>query len=209
MLDNYEQLQNGLIKQQSFFTRKKEYTTRYVDKRYNSYGELSTRMSFLRLGFLLGAIGEKPSKVLDVGYGNGDFIDCAKNFIEDVGGFDISGYEVPDGCRFVNDIYGEEFDVVCFFDVLEHFDDIYEIDSLKAKHICISVPECHYLSDEWFKDWKHRRPDEHLWHFDKESLENFMNELGYELMLYSNIEDIIRKPTLDKTNILSGVFKKL
>tara|TARA_Y100000593_G_scaffold31767_3_gene62504 strand:- start:31751 stop:32401 length:651 start_codon:yes stop_codon:yes gene_type:complete len=207
MIDNYEKMLNGLVKQSSFFDKKKKYDTRYIDERYNSYGELSRRMSFLRLGFLLGAIPETPSKILDIGYGNGDFLNCAKDFISDPAGFDVNGYPVPEGCRFVKDIYEERFDVVCFFDVLEHFEDIYEIRKLKTSYIYISVPECHYLSDEWFLNWKHRRPDEHLWHFNKSSLRKFMNELGYILITYSNVEDCIRTPDSNESNILTGIFK--
>ena len=216
MIDNYEKLENGLIKQKSFLFEKKEYTEKYV-KTYNSLGELSVRMSFLRLGFLFGAIQEKITKLLDVGYGNGDFLNCAKDFVAHPCGNEINGYHIPDGCEFVSDIFCspnglfsmcEKFDVVCFFDVLEHFDDIYEIENIKTKYMFISVPECHYYSDEWFKDWKHRKPDEHLWHFNKESLRCFMKEIGYELVVYSDIEDTIRKSESKESNILTGIFIK-
>lgn len=59
-----------------------------------------------------------------------------------------------------------------------------------------------------FENWKHRRPDEHLWHFNLESLTKFMQEICYEKITHSNIEDVIRKPSSDYTNILSAVFKK-
>ena len=207
MIDNYEKLENGLIRQKSFFVEKKDYTQKYVET-YNSLGELSVRMSFLRLGFLFGAIQEKVTKLLDVGYGNGDFLNCAKDFVPCPCGFEINEYLTPDGCKFVEDICKEEFDVVCFFDVLEHFDNIYDIKDIKTKYIYISVPECHYSSDEWFINWKHRKPDEHLWHFNKESLRNFMKEVGYDLVVYSDIEDTIRKSESKESNILTGIFIK-
>jgi len=147
MLENYTKLKNGLIKQKSYFSKKKDYNQGYVEERYNSYGEFSVRMSFLRLGFLLGAVNEELIKILDVGYGNGDFINCAKEFIPSCYGNEINGYHIPDGCEFVSDVFCEKFDVVCFFDVLEHFDDIYEIENIKTKYMFISVPECHYHSD--------------------------------------------------------------
>ena len=63
--------------------------------------------------------------------------------------------------------------------------------------------------EEWFENWKHRRPDEHLWHFDKESLVNFMNRMGYVLVSHTNLEDTIRKNSQQKeTNILTCVFRK-
>ena len=62
----------------------------------------------------------------------------------------------------------------------------------------------------WFEKWKHRRPDEHLWHFDKDSLVNFMERMGYIMVSCSNLEDTIRKnPHQEETNILTCVFKKL
>ena len=207
MLENYEKLKNGVVKQTSFFVKKKDYTKKYVET-YNSLGELSVRMSFLRLGFLFGAIHENITRILDVGYGNGDFLNCAKNFVPEPCGFEINEYLIPDGCKFVDDIFKEEFDVVCFFDVLEHFDNIYDIENIKTKYIYISAPECHYHSDDWFKNWKHRKPDEHLWHFNRASLRSFMKEVGYDLVVYSNIEDVIRKSELKESNILTGIFIK-
>ena len=208
MLKNYKKLKNGLIKQKSYFSKKRDYNQEYVEERYNSYGEFSVRMSFLRLGFLFGAVNEELIKILDVGYGNGDFLNCAKEFIPSCYGNEINGYHIPDECEFVSDIFCEKFDVVCFFDVLEHFDDIYEIENIKTKYMFISVPECHYHSDEWFDNWKHRRPDEHLWHFNKESLRCFMKEVGYDLVVYSDIEDTIRKSESKESNILTGIFIK-
>ena len=41
------------------------------------------------------------------------------------------------------------------------------VKKLKCKYILISVPCCHYYSDDWFKNWKHRRPDEHIFHFNE------------------------------------------
>ena len=207
MLDNYEQLSNGVIKQKSFFVKKREYNLDYIKKRYDSYGEASIRMSFLRLGFIKGVISTELHKILDVGYGNGDFLSYSEGAFEDRCGFDINSYPIPKGCRFVDDIYLESFDLVCFFDALEHLDDIYDIQKLKTKYICVSVPECHYLSDHWFENWKHRRPDEHLWHFNEESLTNFMRELSYNLLASSHVEDIIRKSP-EPNNILTCIFEK-
>ena len=111
MLENYTKLKNGLIKQKSYFSKKKDYNQGYVEERYNSYGEFSVRMSFLRLGFLLGAVNEELIKILDVGYGNGDFINCAKEFIPSCYGNEINGYHIPDGCEFVSDVFCEKFEI--------------------------------------------------------------------------------------------------
>ena len=199
MLLNYEKLDNGVIKQKQ--VNKINYDLQYIYKSYDSYGNIVDNMSHLRLGYLLGIIGSIPNSILDVGYGNGNFLKTCKNIIPNCYGNDLSGYPIPKDCEFKTNIYTDEYDVVCFFDVLEHFDNIYDISNLKTKYIYISGPECHYFSDEWFENWKHRKENEHLWHFNKTSLNNFMNELGYKNLSFSNIEDIIRKPIDNNSNI--------
>ena len=98
--------------------------------------------------------------------------------------------------------------MITFFDSLEHFEDIEFVKDLKCSYICISVPECHYYDDEWFENWKHRRPNEHLWHFNHGSLVKFMYRMGYILISGSNIEDTIRKNNKEESNILTCIFAK-
>lgn len=204
MLENYEKDHNGVIKQ---INREPfHYDLEYVNKRYNTYST-NDIMSHLRLGYLIGSIGREPKSILDVGYGNGAFLKLASEKFKCYG-HDISNYPTPDNVEFVGDIFNKQFDVICFFDVLEHYPDIYFIKDLQCNYIIISLPECHYFSDEWFENWKHRRPHEHLWHFNKHSLISFFNNNGYDCINISNIEDFIRKTNLPYSNILSGVFKK-
>jgi SAM-dependent methyltransferase len=207
MLENYTKLDNGLIKQDSI--NKIEYNSEYITTSYNNYGLKTTQMAYLRLGYMLGVLKTIPTSILDVGYGNGEFIKTCTNIVKHCYGNDISGYPIPKGVEFVEDIFSTKFDIVCFFDVLEHFENIYEIKNLQTEYIIISLPECHYFSDEWFQTWKHRRLDEHLWHFNKSSLITFMKEIGYESMDLCNIEDTIRKHPYEYSNILTGVFKKI
>ena len=63
-------------------------------------------------------------------------------------------------------------------------------------------------SDDWFRSWKHRREDEHIFHCNDQSLINFMTECDFELVDISNFEDTIRRPVDDNKNILTGIFKK-
>lgn len=205
MLDNYEKLPNGVIKQ---IDRKPfQYDVEYSNY-YNKLGEIGVRMAYLRLGHLIGSLGFIPDSILDVGYGNGDFISSATNIVPNCYAHDVSNYPVPDGVEFIEDITDFKVDVITFYDVLEHYEDIYDITKLNAEYIVVSLPNCHYFNDEWFENWKHRKPDEHLWHFDKDALVTFMDEVGYDVINLSNFEDTIRKPIDDKSNILTGIFKK-
>lgn len=207
MIENYEILENGLIKQKSILNKIRTYDYDYVNSSYNQYGEKGSQMAGLRLGYLVSKLGYWPKSILDVGYGNGDFLKICKNKIDSYGN-DISGYPVPEGVTFVENIFERHYDVICFFDVLEHFEKIDFVQNLKCDYIFLSLPWCHNFSDEWFSNWKHRRPDEHLWHFDEKSIENFFNEMGYEMIDYSNIEDLIRVSNEDYPNILTCILKK-
>jgi hypothetical protein len=206
MLENYKKHNNGVIEQ---ITKIKfNYNKDYINNSYNTYGELGMRMAHQRLGYLIGSLGFIPESLLDVGYGNGDFLKAASSIIPLTYGNDISTYPIPENSIFINDPYNISVDVVTFFDVLEHFHDIYDIKLLNTKYILISVPNCHYFSDNWFDNWKHRRPEQHFWHFNEESLINFMDEIGYDVINTTNIEDTIRDNKMDYDNILTGVFKK-
>ncbi len=207
MINNYEYDQNGVIKQLN--KTPIEYNRTYIDARYNTYGILNDLISHLRLGYISGSIGRLPFDILDVGYGNGAFLSTCGKIIADCKGYDISTYPVPNNCSIVKDIFTEHHDVVTFFDSLEHYEEIYFLHKLKCNYVCISLPWCHYFSDEWFTAWKHRRPDEHLWHFNDKALIQFMNFQGFECINICNIEDTIRKHSFSYPNILTGLFKKV
>lgn len=208
MLKNYECDHNGVIRQ---IDRKPfSYGFDYSNA-YNRLGELGVRMAHLRLGLVAGALGAtgKHIRLLDVGYGNGDFLKVASKAYTCFGSDVSKAYPVPDGVGFVEDIFADQYDIVCFWDVLEHFEDVYSaIDRLKTKYVCVSLPNCDYKSDEWFESWKHRKPDEHLWHFNKDSLVKFFDSLGYSLFSGSYVEDVIRYDPNAEHNILTAVFGK-
>ena len=206
MLKNYITDKNGVIKQ--IDVKNITYDNSYILNSYSKYGELTNYISYLRYGYLIGTIEKIPETILDFGYGNGSFLNILKQTIPNCYGYDIGEFDVPDNCKRINNIFSKHFDVITFFDSLEHVNDIYFLSKLDCNYIMISVPECHYFSDDWFYNWKHRRENEHIWHFSKQSLINFMSYEGYELLRIGNIEDIIRKPIDTNTNIITGIFKK-
>jgi hypothetical protein len=208
MLDNYIKLSDGRIKQE--IIKPFEYGLDYSEA-YNQspYKENSEYISYLRYAYIIGSIGKIPNSVLDVGYGNGGFLSVASNQILNCFGFDISEYPVPSKCMKVDSMTDQFYDVITFFDSLEHFEDISFVKDLKCEYVCISLPWCHNFSDEWFDRWKHRKPDEHLWHFNKEALISFMFDNGYLFINSCNIEDQIRKSSFNYPNILTAMFKKI
>jgi len=205
MLNNYIKDKLGVIHQVESKTY--DYNLDYVNNSYNTYGDLPKLISYLRLGNIIGSMGKYPKSILDVGYGNGDFLKLCSEVIPKCYGNDISGYPIPENCEFVDNIFQKEYDVITFFDVLEHFDDINIVSKLRCNYLVVSVPWCHYFSDEWFENWKHRREDIHLHHFNDVALVNFMRFHNFKCISLTNVEDIIRKPIDDNSNILTGVFK--
>ena len=185
-----------------------DYVKRTGSNSNNINDEKSYRMSYLRLGNVIGGIGRVPSSILDVGYGLGHFLEVCTTIIPKCYGNDIGTDVIPEGCTRVDSIFGAHYDVITFFDSIEHFEDIDFVKELDCNYVCISVPNCHYFDDEWFANWKHRKYGEHLWHFNENSLTKFMNRMGYSLVSYSNVEDVIRQNFKEETNILTGIFKK-
>lgn len=208
MLNNYSIDKYGVVHQieRSEFC----YNPQYVASRYNSLGttNLTYIMSHLRLGYIYGAIGS-VSSLLDVGFGNGAFLSVASSTIKKLGGADVFDNPfLPIGCLKVNDITNDHWDVITFFDSLEHYPTLDFVKNLNCNYIVVSLPWCHYPNDDdWFLNWKHRRPDEHLHHFNDKSLTNFFESCGFQLVTLSNIEDTIRKSQQLEPNILTAIFK--
>jgi hypothetical protein len=207
MIENYKLTQDGVIEQ--IIKEEFIYDKSYGD-RYGMFNQ-TRNIENLRLGYIIGSLGKVPNSLMDVGYGNGYFLDSCKNLIKNLYGNDIEpAYPLNEGIEFVPNILEKEVEVITFFDCLEHFHDIEFVKNLKCKYIVISLPWCHNgLDDEWFTNWKHRKPNEHIFHFDEKSLETFMKRQGYTMLNYCNLEDNIRVDKNLTPNILTAIFKKI
>lgn len=217
MLENYELLPSGVIKQSEIFRDTfhfEEKDPSYYVRYYESIKEKSLQNAYLRFSYMLGALGKTPKSIVDIGYGNGDFLKVAADSkIESVSGFDVvHEFELPERVNLISDfsyVLNNYFEVITFFDALEHFDNLDFISNLNCDYVYVSLPWCHNFSDEWFKNWKHRKPNEHLFHFNLESITNLFKENGFELICSSDVEDLIRTPVDENSNILSCIFKKI
>lgn len=212
--ENYSMDRFGLIHQI-------EFTPIAYDKKYLTYYEdLSDRtikLGYQRMGWILGLMGRIPDSVLEIGYGTGTFIEAARvTGVADCGGCDIADYPLPEGVRFF-DWYAaleREWDLVALFDVLEHIPDLSFLDRLKARNLALAVPYCRYrelgaAGEAWFRNWRMLLPDEHLHHFDQESLTALLGHHGFECVTLNTFEDGIRlRPGEIGPNILSGFFRK-
>jgi hypothetical protein len=209
MLENYDIDDCGVIYQKKI--TEINYNKTYVESRYGKASTAPTlEMSYMRFGFLVQALGYLPNSIMDVGFGNGDFLKVANNANVKCYGYDVHhDIELPAGVTRVNDILAADVEVTTFFDSLEHMRNPYSIENIKTDYILISVPSCNNpTDDEWFKGWKHRRENEHLWHFNAESLKNFASKIGFSILEYSTFEDVIRKSVDYSPNIQTVLMKR-
>ena len=186
-----------------------KYDVNYVDT-YNTeaYKRQSEILQALRLGFVTASHGRSPQSLIDYGYGNGAFLLTAKQAIPEVYGLDVTGIQVK-GCEIISEL--KEVEVITFFDSLEHIPDLSFVKELPCKTVVISLPHCHYHTEGqvWFNTkYKHRKPNEHLYHFNPSSLRLFMMRNDWIEIAQSNIEDIVRKSEHGLPNILTMAFQR-
>lgn len=183
-----------------------DYSYEYVHKYHL---RPTAEISEIRMSWLKRHLGKLPKSVLDFGAGTGAFlksyqeIDGATTFA-----FDIVDYPLPDGVLRVTDPTDSYFGLITFYDSLEHLESLSVLAEIKCKYLCISLPWCHYLSDEWLRNWKHLKPNEHIWHFSLDGLTRTCRQHGFSLIAFGSPEDQIRKPSGHLPNILSALFVK-
>lgn len=214
MLENYRVDEFGVIHQIAFapITYDREYISYYEAK-----SDRTIKLGYQRLGWLLGLMERMPDSILEIGYGTGTFIEAAQIAgVKDCAGYDIARFPLPDGVRFVEweAALARPWDVVAMFDVLEHIPDLSFLARLDARHLAIAVPYCRWrelgtAGEDWFRTWRMLLPDEHLHHFDRESLAALLDHHGWDCVSLNTFEDGLRLRAGETgPNILSGFFRK-
>ena len=134
-------------------------------------------MSALRWRFIQRWLGlAAGSRVLDIGYGNGSLLRHARSRGMEVFGLDVHGEDF--GIPTVDYDTPWTFDLICFFDSLEHFVNFDRLFQLQSAHVVISLPSPPgYLLDTP-ECWRHYKPGEHLHHFCSDSLDFLMARWG-------------------------------
>lgn len=203
----YQVAKDGVIHQlrPQPFVYDADYSGIYDTEAYRRQSEI---LQAMRLQFATSCHGRPIRTLTDVGFGNGAFLNTAKQMVETATGMDVTGVLVPDGCFQTERLF--PVDCVTFFDVLEHIHDLHFVRYIPAETIIISLPYCHYhaMGKEWFETWHHRKPNEHVHFFDLNSLTRFMHDNDWRLVAHNNLEDFVRKPREARQNILSAGFKR-
>jgi hypothetical protein len=211
MIYHYRELRLGHLYQFELTGKTPDYSSTYSKERYDTY-TTNDAMSKLRYETIINAIGQFES-VCDFGYGNGAFLRYCENQNLKTYGYDISDYPVPERTTRIMDPDDVIVDVMTFFDSLEHLlveDLVPFLQNKKVKHVCISVPWFHTSQKpDWFINWKHRRENEHIHHFDSNGLIGLLIDAGYKIVYVGNPEDKVRTPASNLPNILTVIGTKL
>lgn len=128
---------------------------------------------------------EGPVSWVDVGCGNGALLAYVRSK-----GYEVAGVELDsDYCREVEDLLllkcytpfeffdaGYSYNVLSMFDVFEHFVDpigFFSSYALNHENIVVEVPD--HSNVEQFSEWKHYRPDEHLFYWTHRAFEKLLH----------------------------------
>lgn len=212
MLENYHLDDFGIIHQTLW--KPKVYDQTYLTY-YEDLHDRTIKLGYQRLGWVLGLLRRLPESLLEVGYGLGTFLEAAAIAgVPYCAGYDVATYPLPANCVFIEweAALAQTWDVAAFFDVLEHIPDLSFLNRLMTSSLAVAVPYCRWreLSDGWFRDWRMRLPDEHLHHFDPESLCLLMNHHGYRCIDLNYFEDGLRlREGESGPNIICALFQRI
>jgi hypothetical protein len=143
----------------------------------------------------------KEGSLLDYG--------CGPNAFNDQGSdvFDRYGYDINPYSGF-NKIPFRRWDIVTFWDSLEHIPNFYEtIKRFDAKWLFITCPNVESVQGS-ITQWRHYRPEEHLFYFDRHSLKIILQALGYKIKEISFEEGALRNPQ-DPKAIITVVAERV
>jgi hypothetical protein len=211
MIENYHLDDFGVLHQSTW--RPKVYDQAYLSY-YEGLHERTIKLGYQRLGWVLGLLRRLPDSVLEIGYGIGTFLEAASLAgVPHCAGYDVARYPLPAPCTFVEweAALARPWDLVALFDVLEHVPELSFLDRLRTAALAVAVPYCRWreLGDDWFRAWRMRLPDEHLHHFDPDSLCALLKHHGYRPVDLNTFEDGLRLRAGETgPNILCGFFER-
>jgi predicted TPR repeat methyltransferase len=160
---------------------------------YKARQSTNVEMSYFRLGWLSSSIAyDEMSKmnVVDIGSGNGVFVDCAKKVFKRVCGYDLCGESISE-----KELMDTNWDLIVMSDVLEHYSDINDFLLLKWDYAMVSFPETpKCISFEELREWRHFKPNEHLYYLDLQGMRQWLanTEPSIEIVNHGHFEDHIR-----------------
>lgn len=191
------------------------------------YEEYQVRWEYIRA---IDFIGDKKFKILDVGCGNGYFLDLARKKGLEVTGIDINTYAVKAAkgrfgleriyClsaeEFMADFPDEKFDMVCLFHLIEHLNDpagfLFKLRAIIKDNgfIVIAVPNPRRLRAICFKrkeGWDY--PPHHLTRWDEKSVARLLQAAGFKMVSNDDGPLSLNKVLFDMDFGIKDFFKKI
>lgn len=182
------------------------YDAKYAHQYDHRPGE---EMSRLRWDFIQAHLNLPVGcRILDVGYGNGAFLKYVR-----AAGMQIYGIDVHNenfGVPVVGLDTKLHFDLICFFDSLEHFPNVNVLHKLRSENTIVSIPN----TPDWLlaapRAWRHYKPGEHLHYFSERSLDIFMRNWGFARRLAQGYpEDSLRGKLIQGPKMISNIYTAL
>lgn len=147
------------------------YGINYYENLLRMYSKSAEEICKIRWDFVAET---KPCIVLDYGCGCGWFRAFRPK------GITMDSYDIMPTAQ--TGIRHERYDLITFWDVLEHMPGFEGIKDLldKARFVAITVP----IKPDGIKieNWKHTKPLEHIVTFNHEMIEALFSEFGYNLI---------------------------
>lgn len=171
--------------------------------KYNRYikTELNTKIQAQRAAFVSRHLERLHIQrtLLDYGCGSGSFLAQLDGEYAEVSGFDINPYE-----KYFNiDVLFKKYDVVTFWDSIEHLENpISIIKGLQPKSIFLSAPSTDDIEIKDILTWRHYKPEEHTHLFNLRSITLLLKKAGYRVIEHNYGESSLRTGGGNK-NILS------
>lgn len=132
-------------------------------------------------------LGVKRGKVLDVGYGEGYFLEVSQKI-----GWEVYGVEIVKFDTNVAHFPDKYFDLITLFDVIEHFQnpllELKEINRILKDDgfVYIHTPNIGGLFAKLMgKRWFQIKPEEHIFYFNKKTIKTILKKSGFEVLVYN------------------------
>lgn len=198
----HERMDNGFIHQLQ--AAPYTYTTDYANAQ-----STTEAMSYLRLGVIESAMGfdaMASARVLELGPGTGMMMQVMRRHCRSVDGFDLAPTEFVTVRE--DEAKQRRWDLLVACDVIEHIPEIDSLFDYDFDWAYISTP-CRPDDVKAMANWRHFKPNQHLWYFTRDELARWFESKGYEVRYAGHTEDLIRtRWDRTKPNISNFVIKR-
>lgn len=126
--------------------------------------------------------------LLDYGCASGAFHQSSMN------GYKTYGYDINPHCGFPQLPDVEKVDILTMWDSLEHVPDpVGLIEMVQPRWLFLSTPNLESVRGD-IREWRHYRPREHIYYFDRHSLGEILKYAGYKVLEHNFNEGRLRDP---------------